>query len=149
MAAPLPFPYRLDNATMIHSRSMRPAMSACAGLPEYRLLTTFELSGTTIETSSIDSSEDSDGWTGVDFSGLRNLEGLRRFIGVYNNPLNCPDFDGENYDPSRECFYIGDKEVSLAEATPIGPSVHAPLQRTLPLRPSQEQPTMSAPMGTH
>jgi hypothetical protein len=76
VAAPSLFPYGLDNAAMIHSWSMRPAMSARVGLPEYRLLATFELSGCTIETSSTDSSEDSDGWTGVDFSGLRDLEVL-------------------------------------------------------------------------
>jgi hypothetical protein len=128
VAAPSPFPYGLDNAATIHSRSMRPTMSACTGLPEYLLLTTFELSGTTTETSSTDSSEDSDGWTGADFSGLRNLEGLRRFVGVYNNPLNFPDSDGKNYDPSCECFYIGDKEVAPAEATPAGPIVRASIQ---------------------
>jgi hypothetical protein len=72
-----PFPYGLDNTAMIHSRSMRPAMSSCVGLPEYHLPTTFEFSKTMTETSSIDSSEDSDKWAGADFSGLRDLEGLR------------------------------------------------------------------------
>jgi hypothetical protein len=38
VAALSSFPYGLDNASTIHSRSMRPAMSSCVGLPEYRLL---------------------------------------------------------------------------------------------------------------
>jgi hypothetical protein len=69
-------------------------------------------------------------------------------VSVYNNPLECPDSDGETYDPSRECFYIKDKEVALVEATPAGPSICALLQRTLPTRPSRECPAMSAPVGT-
>jgi hypothetical protein len=56
---------RVDNAAMIHSRSMRPAMSSCVGIPEYRPHATFELFATTTETSNTASSEDSDGWAGA------------------------------------------------------------------------------------
>jgi hypothetical protein len=144
-----PFPYGLDNAAMIHSRSMRPAMSSCVGLPEYRLPTTFELSETMTETSSTDSSKVSDKWASADLSGLRDLEGLCQFIGMYNYPLNYPNSDGENYDPSPKCFHIAVEEIAPADATPVGQSVHALLQRTLPTGPSWERPAMSAPVGTH
>jgi hypothetical protein len=85
----------------------------------------------------------------ADFSGLHDLEGICRFIDTYNNPLKCPDSDGETYDPSHECFYLGDKEVAPAEATPVGLSVRAPLQQTQPTRLLRERPTMSAHVGTH
>jgi hypothetical protein len=133
VAAVSPFTCGLDNAAMIHSRSIQPAMGSCARLPQYRLPTTFELSETTTETSSIGSSGDSDGWAGADSSGLRDTEGLRRFMGVYDYPLIYPDSDGANYDPSCGCFQ----------------SARAPLQRTLPIGPSWERPAMSAPVGTH
>jgi hypothetical protein len=68
---------------------------------------------------------------------------------VYNYPLNYPNSDGENYDPSRECFHIGDEEISPVDATPVGQSVHALLQRTLLTGPSWERPVMSALVGTH
>jgi hypothetical protein len=98
-----PFPYGLDNAAMIHSRSIRPAMGSCAGLPQYHLPTTFELSETTTETSSTGSSRDSDGWAGADSFGL-------------------------NYDPSHECFHVGSEETDPADAAPIGQSTRALFQ---------------------
>jgi hypothetical protein len=130
VAAVSPFPYGLDNAAMIHSRSIRPTMGSCTGLPQYRLLTTFELSETMIETSSTGSSGDSDGWAGADSFGL------------------C-DSDGANYDPSRECFHVGSEETDPVDAALVGQSARALLQRTLPTGPLWERPAMSAPVGTH
>jgi hypothetical protein len=70
-------PLWLDNAATGYSRSMRSTMSSYAGLPEHHLRATLELLVTTSVTSSTDTAEDSDGWAGANFSGLRNLEGLR------------------------------------------------------------------------
>jgi hypothetical protein len=115
-----PFPYGLNNATMIHPHSMHLAMSSCVGLPKHHLHTTFELLATTSETSSTDSSEDSDGWAGADFSGLHDPEGLHRFMGACNYLFNCLDSDGEDHGPSRECFHVEVEEIAPGDATPVG-----------------------------
>jgi hypothetical protein len=141
-------PYGLNNAATIHSRSMCPAMSSCTGLPKHRLHTTFELLATTLETSSTDSSEDSDEWAGADFSGLRDPKGLRRFMGACDYLFSFPNFDGEGHDPSHECFHVEVEEIAPGDATPVGQGVRAPLQRTLPIGPSQERATVSAPVGS-
>jgi hypothetical protein len=76
-AAPSSFPYGLNNATMSYSRSMHPTMNSYMGLPEYHLRTPFELSTTTSVPSTTGSSEDSDGWAGVDSSRLQSPKDLR------------------------------------------------------------------------
>jgi hypothetical protein len=95
-------------------------MSSYAGSPEHRLHTTFELLAITSETSSTDSSEDSDGWADVDFSELHDPEGLRRFMGACDYLFSCPDSDGEDHDPSRECFHVEVEEIASGDATPLG-----------------------------
>jgi hypothetical protein len=77
MAATSPFPHGLDNAATSYSRSMRSTMSSYVGLPKHHLRATLELLATTSVTSSTDSTEDSDGWAGANFSRLHNPEGLR------------------------------------------------------------------------
>jgi hypothetical protein len=77
VAAPSSFPYGLNNAAMGYSRSMHPTMNSYMGLPEHYLCTPFELSTTTSMPSTTGSSEDSDGWAGVDSFRLHSLEDLR------------------------------------------------------------------------
>jgi hypothetical protein len=86
-------------------------------------------------TSSADSVEDNDGWAGADFSGLRNPEGLRQFIGAFDYLFECPDSDEENYDPSRECFHMEVEEIASGDATPVGQGIRTPLQQVLPTGP--------------
>jgi hypothetical protein len=61
---------------------MRSTISSYMGLPEHHLRATLELLATTSMTFNADSTEDSDGWARADFSGLRNLEDLRQFMGA-------------------------------------------------------------------
>jgi hypothetical protein len=106
---------------------MRSTKSSYAGLPEHHLHATLELLATTSVTSSTDSTEDSDGWAGADFSRLRNPGALRQFMGVYDYLFDCPDSDEEYYDPSRECFHVEVEEIASRDATPVGQGVRTPL----------------------
>jgi hypothetical protein len=124
-------------------------MSSCAKLLERHLHTTFELLATTLETSSTDSSEDSDGWASADFSELHDPERLRWFMGAYDYSFNSPDSNGEDHDPSHECFHIEVKEIALGDATPVGQGIRALLQQTLPTGPPRERAAVSTPLGTH
>jgi hypothetical protein len=128
MAVLSPFPYGLDNAAMIYSRSMHPAMSSYVGLPKHCLHPTFELLATMSETSSIDSSKDSDGWADADFSRLHDPEGLCRFMGACDYLFSCPDSDGKDHDPSRECFHVEVDKIAHRNTTPVGQGIHTPLQ---------------------
>jgi hypothetical protein len=98
-------------------------MSSYAGLLEHHLCATLELLATTSVKSSADSMEDSDGWAGADFFGLRNPEGLCQFMGAYDYLFYCPDSDEEDYDPSCECFHVEVEEIAPKNATPVGQGV--------------------------
>jgi len=47
-------------------------------------------------------------WAEADFSGLRDLEAMRRFLAVSDYCFGYSDSDDEGtYDPTRECFHVG------------------------------------------
>jgi hypothetical protein len=98
------------------------------GLPEHHLCTPLELLTTTSVTSSTDSTEDSDGWAGVDSSGLHNPEDLRQFMTMNDYLFGYPDSNEDDYDPSRECFHVEVEEIAPGDATPVGQAVHTPRQ---------------------
>jgi hypothetical protein len=123
-------------------------MSSYMGLPEHHLHTTLELLETTSMTSSADSTEDSDGWARANFSGLRNPEDLRQFMGACDYLFNCPNSDEEDYGPSRECFHVEVKEIAPGDATPVGQGVHTLLQQVLPMGPPRERAAVFAPKGS-
>ena len=52
--------------------------------------------------------EEDEAWAGVNFSGLRNPEAMRRFLAASDYCFGYSDSDDEGtYDPTRECFHIG------------------------------------------
>jgi hypothetical protein len=79
---------------------------------------------------------------------LHDLEGVRRFMGTCDYLFSFPNFDGEDHDPSRECFHIEVEEIASGDATLVGQGVCNPLQRTLPIVPPRERSTVSALVGS-
>jgi hypothetical protein len=53
---------------------------------------------TTKTASSTSSDKDDSSWAGTDFSGLNDLEALRRFISVCDNLLDNGDSDDDGYE---------------------------------------------------
>jgi hypothetical protein len=53
---------------------------------------------TTDTASSTSSDKDDDSWAGTDFSGLNDLEALRRFIGICDYLLDGGDSDNGGYE---------------------------------------------------
>jgi hypothetical protein len=113
---------------MSYSRSMHPTMNSYMGLPEYHLRTPFELSTTTSVPSTTGSSEDSDGWAGVDSSRLQSPKDLRQFMTVDDYPFGYHASVEDNYDPSRECFHVEVEEIAPGHATPVEQGTHASCQ---------------------
>jgi hypothetical protein len=110
-------------------------MNSYMGLPEHYLRTPFELSTATSMPSTTGSSEDSDGWAGVDSSRLHSLEDLRQFMTVDDYPFGYHASDEDNYDPSRECFHMEVEETALGDATPVEQGTHASRQQVFPTGP--------------
>jgi hypothetical protein len=117
----LPWPYGLRNvvstyASLVGRPSPQPTENASAGLLDHHLCSVSELLGGSETTSDTDSYEEGDGWAGVDFFGLDNLEALRRFLGASGYLLEASDLDSNNgrYDPTRKCFICdGEHHVGL------------------------------------
>ena len=52
--------------------------------------------------------EEDEAWARADFSGLRDLEAMHRFLATSDYCFGYSDSDDEGtYDPTRECFHIG------------------------------------------
>jgi len=61
-------------------------------------------------------------WAGADFSGLGDLKTLFHFLEASNYCFGYSDSDGDNDDPSRECFQLETDEAASADQGGAGPA---------------------------
>jgi hypothetical protein len=66
-------------------------------------------------------------------------------MATYDYLFDCPDFDEDDYDPSRECFHVEVEEIASGDTTPAGQGVHTLCQHVLPTGPPRGRATVSAP----
>jgi hypothetical protein len=78
----------LHGAAEAYASSIRTAMGAYVELPGHHLCSTLDLLASMSASTNTNSMEDSDSWTGTDFSGLRDTEALRRFLEASDYLLN-------------------------------------------------------------
>jgi len=99
--APSPYPFGLRNAAAAYaSAHMEPS-------GRHRRFS-LDFSTATLTHTHCGSSEEDETWAGAYFSGLRNLEAMRRFLAASDYCFSYSDSDDEGtYDPTRECFHIG------------------------------------------
>ena len=96
-----PYPFGLRNAAVAYA-------SAHAEPSGRHRRFTLDFSTATSTHTHTDSSEEDETWAGANFSGLRDLEAMRRFLAASDYSFGyCDSNDEGTYDPTRECFHIG------------------------------------------
>ena len=99
--APSPYPFGLRNAAATYAS----AHTEPSGCHQHF---TLDFSATTSADTHTDSSEEDEAWARADFSGLRDPQAVRLFLGASDYYFGYSDSDDEcTYDPTRECFHIG------------------------------------------
>ena len=122
-AMPLVLPYGLKNAAASYASSVSTSLSAYADLPGHHLRSTLDLIATpSVSSYPEEASSREDAWVGADFSGLGDSKTFMRFLEASNYCLGYSDSDGDDYDPSRECFNIEVDGASLNDQGGAGPS---------------------------
>ena len=100
MVAPSPYPFGLRNAAAYASAHAEPSGR------HRRFALDFSTAASTH--THTDSSEEVETWAGADFSELRDLEAMHRFLAASDYCFGYSNSDDEvTYDPTRECFHIG------------------------------------------
>ena len=98
---PSPYPFGFGNTAAAYA-------SAHAEPPEHHQCFALDLIATTSTHTHADSSEEDEAWAGANFSGLRDLEAMHRFMAASDYCFGYSDSDDEGtYDPTRECFHVG------------------------------------------
>ena len=103
--APSPYPFRLRNAAASYAYAYASAHADPLGRRQ-RFALNFDTTASTH--THADSSEEDEAWAGADFSRLRDLEAMCRFLAVSDYCFGYSNSDDEGtYDPTRECFHVG------------------------------------------
>ena len=106
-AVPLVLPYGLKNVAASYTYSASTSLSAYVDLLGHHLRSTLDHIATPPMLSYLEevmSGEDT--WAGADFSSLGDPETFMRFLEASNYCLGYSDSDGDDYNPSRECFNL-------------------------------------------
>ena len=107
MATPLVLPYGLKNVAPSYTSSASTSLSVYVDLPGHHLRSTLDLIATPpISSYPEEPTSGEDAWADADFSGLGDPETFMRFHEASNYCLSYSDSDGDDYDPSRECFNL-------------------------------------------
>ena len=98
--APSPYPFGLRNSTAAYA-------SAHAEPSGRHRRFALDFSTATSTHTHTDSSEEDETWARADFSGLHDLEAMRRFLAASDYCFGYSDSDDEGtYDPTRGSFHI-------------------------------------------
>jgi len=102
--APSLYPFGLSNITTAYAFAYASAHAEPSGRHQRFALDFFTTTSTHTHSGS---SEEDETWARADFSGLRDLEAMRRFLAASDYCFGYSDPDDEDtYDPTRECFNI-------------------------------------------
>ena len=122
-ATPRVLSYGLKNTTASYASSVSTSLSAYADLPGHHMRSTLDLIATPHLSSypeKVTSGEDA--WAGTNFSGLGDPDTFMSFLEASNCCLNFSNTDGDNYNPSRECFILEVDGAALGDQGGAGPS---------------------------
>jgi len=118
-------PDGMKNAVAVYASSTSTSLSAYADLLGHHLRSTLDLIATPpVSTYPKEISSDKGMWAGTDFSSLGDLETLFHFLESSNYCFGYSEFDGDNYDLSRECFHLETDVATPISQGSVGPVEH-------------------------
>jgi len=123
MTAPFMLPYGLKNAAATYASSISTSLSVYADLLGHHLRSTLDLIATPPASSYHEEiTSDEDMWASADFSRTGDPKTLLCFLEASNYCLGYSDSDGDDYDPTRECFHLEKAGAALANQDGAGPA---------------------------
>ena len=139
------------NAAASCTSSVSTSLSAYTNLAGHHLRSTLDLIATSpVSSYPEEPTSGEDAWADADFSGLGDPETFMCFLEASNYCLGYSDSDGDDYDPSRECFNLEVGGAAPKDQGGAGPSEHlnaTPPPNVTPEGHPEAQGAVSAPVG--